>query len=190
MLIPRPDTETLVLAALEVLKIKPDAKVLELGTGSGCIVVSLAHNAPTATFTATDRSPDALAIAKANAGKHSVASRIDFRTGDLFAPLEGETFDLIVSNPPYISLGEWSTLSKEVRDHEPKLALDGGPDGLAFYRRIAADAPRFLNPGGSVMVEIGDTQADAVRALFETNWTLERTLKDAAGRSRVVIARR
>lgn len=187
VLIPRPDTETLLLAALEYLKLKPTASVLELGTGSGCIAVSLAFKYPQARIVAIDLSPDALAIARANAAKHGAT--IDFRLGDLFAPVAGERFDLIVSNPPYVTSGEWETLAEEVRDHEPKLALDGGPDGLAFYRRIAADAPKHLAPGGEVMVEIGETQSEAVTALFETEFAVERPLKDAAGRTRVIIAK-
>lgn len=190
VLIPRPDTETLVTAALELLKAKPAARVLELGTGSGAIAVSLTHKKQQARIVAVDLSPDALAIAKANASNHGVSERIDFRLGDLFAPVKDELFDLIVSNPPYVTSSEWEILSEEVRDHEPRLALDGGPDGLAFYRRIAADAAKYLNPGGSVMVEIGDTQSESVRAIFEVNYNVAPTIRDAAGRTRVIIAKR
>lgn len=190
VLIPRPDTETLVMQAIDVLKRKPDAVGLDLGTGSGCIAVSLTHLEPRTRFTAVDISPDALEVAHRNAAKHGVAGRIDFRRGDLFGALtESDRFDLILSNPPYIPPTEISELAIEVRDHEPRIALDGGPDGLAFYRRIAADAGRFLNPGGRVLVEIGHTQADAVTALFlNAGWAAAAVTKDLAGRTRVVTA--
>jgi release factor glutamine methyltransferase len=192
VLIPRPDTETLVLTALESLKSKPGSRVLELGTGSGCIAVSLAVKSPQASFVAVDLSPDALELAKKNAAAHNVASRIDFRLGDLFAPVAGEMFDTIVSNPPYVTVAEWQNLAEEVRDHEPRLALDGGPDGLAFYRRIAGDCHQFLHPGGEAIVEIGETQQEAVASLFAANPAMkfEKCLKDGAGRPRVVIARK
>jgi len=192
VLIPRPDTETLVMQAIDFLKVKPDAVGLDLGTGSGCIVVSLAHQAPHARFIALDLSPDALEVAERNAAKHGVSGRIEFRRGDLFGVLaETDRFDLIVSNPPYIPPTEIAELAVEVRDHEPRIALDGGPDGLAFYRRIAADAGRHLNPGGRVLVEIGHTQADAVTSLFlQAGWAAAALTKDLAGRPRVVTASR
>lgn len=193
VLIPRPETETLVLEALRLLKPQTAPTVLELGTGSGCIAVSVAHQKKDARVTATDISPDALDIARGNAKKHGVASRINFVQGDLFDPVPGAiAFDLIVSNPPYVTPGEFSTLAPEVRDHEPRLALDGGPDGLAFYRRIANGVETRLKPGGSVLVEIGESQDEAVRGLFAERPELEvaNTLKDAAGHTRVVCARR
>ena len=192
VLIPRPETETLVLAALGLLKGKPGAKVLDLGTGSGCVAVSIAHQAKAAAVTAVDVSPDALEVAGRNAAAHGVADRVRFLPGDLFAPLPaGAAFDLIVSNPPYVSQGELAGLAPEVRDHEPRLALDGGPDGLNFYRRIAADAGRFLAPGGSVLVEIGATQEAAVRSTFgAAGLTAGPALKDAAGLPRVVVAKK
>lgn len=193
VLIPRPDTETLVLEALRLLKGMPAPAVLDLGTGSGCIAVSLAHQCKAARVTAVDVSPDALAVAGRNAARHGVADRINLLTGDLFAPLPaGAAFDLIVSNPPYVTPAELAELAPEVQDHEPRLALDGGPDGLAFYRRIAADAGRFLRPGGTVLVEVGHTQADAVAALFAARpeWEAAPTVKDMAARPRVVGARK
>lgn len=193
VLIPRPDTETLVLEALNRLKGQPSPAVLDLGTGSGCIAVSLAHQCPGARVTAVDISPDALAVARRNAEQHGVADRVAFLGGDLFAPLPaGATFDLIVSNPPYIAPGELAGLAPEVRDHEPRVALDGGPDGLAFYRRIAADAGRFLKPGGLLLVEVGWTQEPAVRTIFEgrPELTAGPSVKDRAGRPRVVAATR
>jgi release factor glutamine methyltransferase len=143
--------------------------------------------------TATDISPDALDVAKRNADTHGVADRINFVQGDLFAPLPaGNSFDLVVSNPPYVTPGELAELSPDVRDHEPRLALDGGPDGLAFYRRIAVGVGAVLKPGGWALVEIGATQNDAVRALFAERPELEvgKTLRDAAGLNRVVTARK
>lgn len=192
VLIPRPETETLVLQALALLKGKAGARVLDLGTGSGCIAVSIAHQAKGAAVTAVDVSPDALDVARRNATAHGVADRVRFLPGDLFAPLPaGAAFDLIVSNPPYVTQGELAGLAPEVRDHEPRLAFDGGPDGLNFYRRIAADAGRFLAPGGSVLVEIGATQEAAVRSMFAAaGLTVGPTVKDAAGLPRVVIAKK
>jgi release factor glutamine methyltransferase len=193
VLIPRPDTETLVLEALNRLKPLTAPAVLDLGTGSGCIAVSIAHQKKDARVTATDISPDALAVAKRNATKHGVGDRTTFLLGDLFAPLSPDrTFDLIASNPPYIAQGEFAALSADVRDHEPRAALDGGPDGLAFYRRIAKDVERFLAPGGSLLLEIGYTQGDAVRGLLADRPGLELhpTLKDAGGHPRVITAKK
>jgi release factor glutamine methyltransferase len=192
VLIPRPETETLVLAALDHLKGKPAASVLDLGTGSGCVAVSLAHRAKGISVTAVDVSPDALDVAKRNATAHGVADRVRFLPGDLFAPLQaGAAFDLIVSNPPYVTPAELAGLAPEVRDHEPRLALDGGPDGLNFYRRIAAAAGRFLAPGGAVLVEIGATQEAAVRSAFAAaGFAAGPALKDAAGLPRVVTAKK
>jgi release factor glutamine methyltransferase len=193
VLVPRPETETLVLEALRLLKPLTVPAVLDLGTGSGCIAVSLAHQKKDARVTAVDVSPDALEIARRNATTHGVIVRIDFRQGDLFGPVpEGSAFDLVVSNPPYVTPAELAGLAPDVRDHEPRLALDGGPDGLAFYRRIAAGVGAYLKPGGWVLVEIGATQAEAVRGLFAERPELDvgPTLKDAAGLPRVVGARR
>jgi release factor glutamine methyltransferase len=189
VLIPRPETETLVVQALGVLGPLAGPRVLELGTGSGCIAVALARQHKTAQLTAIDVSPAAVELATANAAKHGVADRVSFVQGDLFAPVAGQTFDVIVSNPPYIADDEFATLDRGVREFEPRAALAGGPDGLAFYRRIAAEAGRFLNPGGTVLVEIGATQESAVRELFETHIGPSKTFSDAAGRPRVVMAR-
>ena len=193
VLIPRPDTEALVLEALRRLKPLAAPAVLDVGTGSGCIAVSLAHQKKDARVTATDISPDALAVARRNAGKNGVAERITFLQGDLFAPLApGSTFDLVASNPPYIAQSEFASLAPDVREHEPRVALDGGPDGLAFYRRIAAGVSPFLKPGGSLLLEVGYTQADAVRGLLAERPELElgATLKDDGGHLRVVTAKK
>lgn len=193
VLIPRPETETLVLEALAFLKPLKSSKILDLGCGSGCIAVSIAHQNKDAQVTAIDISPDALDMAKRNAAKHGVAERITFLQGDLFAPLTpGDRFDLVVSNPPYIAQTEFADLSTEVRDHEPRVALDGGPDGLVFYRRIAKGVGQFLKAGGRLLVEIGYTQETAVRAILaeQVELELEPTLKDLAGHARVVSAKR
>jgi release factor glutamine methyltransferase len=193
VLIPRPDTETLVTEALGLLKRLPAPAVLDLATGSGCIAVSLAHQKKDARVTATDVSPDALDVAKRNAERNGVADRLDFRQGDLFAAVPaGATFDLVVSNPPYVTPGELAALAPDVRDHEPRLALDGGPDGLAFYRRIAAGVGPLLKPGGWLLLEIGATQDEAVRTILGERPELEvgKTAKDAGGLPRVVAAKK
>src|SRR5262249_10205401 len=139
--------------------------------------------------TAVDVSGAAIAVATANAARYCVADRITFAAGDLFAAVSGQAFDLIVSNPPYIAHGEFPGLDVGVREFEPRSALDGGPDGLNFYRRIAAEAPAHLAAGGSLLVEIGATQEAAVRELFAAHLELGPTFKDPAGRPRVVSAR-
>lgn len=191
VLIPRPDTETLVQAAIEFLKGKPTPAVLDLGTGSGCVAVSVAHGVKAARVTAVDVSPDAAEVARTNAARHKLADRVTVLVGDLFAPLPADaTFDLIVSNPPYIPRSEIDTLDRGVKEYEPRLALDGGSDGLAFYRRIAAEAVRRLNPGGAVMVEVGWTQEAAVRGIFgeSSGLSVRESLQDMGKRWRVVRA--
>lgn len=189
VLIPRPETETLVMEALRRLRPLEAPNVLDLGTGSGCIAISIARQHKTARVTAVDVSGPALAVASANAARHGVADRVTFVEGDLLAPVAGSTFDLIVSNPPYIAHAEFPILDAGVRDFEPRSALDGGPDGLDFYRRIAAEAPKYLSAGGAVLVEIGATQDVAVRELFAAQFDGSPTVKDAAGRPRIVSAR-
>jgi release factor glutamine methyltransferase len=193
VLIPRPDTETLVLEALTWLKPIREPAVLDLGTGSGCIAVSIAHQKKDARVTATDVSPDALEVARRNAARNGVSERVTFLQGDLFAPLPGGVaFDLAVSNPPYIAHHEFADLQREVRDHEPRGALDGGADGLAYYRRIAASAGAFLKPGGRLLLEIGSTQDADVRAILAERPELEvgQTIRDMAGHTRVVSAKK
>ncbi len=193
VLIPRPETETLVLEALTFLKPRTAPAVLDLGTGSGCIAVSIAHEKKDAQVTAVDISPDALAVAKRNAEKNGVTDRVAFLQGDLFSPLPaGAAFDLVVSNPPYIAHHEFAGLAPDVREHEPRAALDGGADGLAFYRRIAAAVAPFLKPGGKLLLEIGSTQDEAVRSLLAERPELEvgATLKDDNKLPRVVTAKK
>jgi release factor glutamine methyltransferase len=190
VLIPRPETETLVMEAVRRLRPLESPRVLDIGTGSGAIAVALAKQHKTARVTAIDVSGPALVIAAANAQTHGLADRVTFLEGDLFAPVAGKMFDMIVSNPPYIAESEFPSLDVGVRDFEPRSALDGGPDGLNFYRRIAADVANHLNPGGSVLVEIGATQEAAVRELFGATLEFGPTYKDTAGRPRVVSAKR
>ena len=170
----------------------PASACLDFGTGSGCLAIALAAKCPAAKISALDVSPDALALAKLNAAHNRVADRIEFWLGDGFAAVPaGSAFDLIVSNPPYIPSAEISSLEPEVRDFDPLAALDGGPDGLVFYRRLAAEAGPFLQPAGKIMVEFGDGQAEAVRSAFENKkWIVEATLEDYSHRARILIARR
>lgn len=190
VLIPRPETETLVMEALKILKPMECPCVLDLGTGSGCIAITIAKHHKSATIVAIDISVAALEVASANGRKHEVSGRVTFNEGDLFASLDGQAFDVIVSNPPYIAHEEFATLDPGVRDFEPRSALDGGPDGLDFYRDIAVRAPHFLKPGGTLLVEIGATQAEAVQDLFASHLDPGKTIKDPAGKSRVVTAKR
>ena len=189
VLIPRQDTETLVEAALIALQgAGDDPRLLDLCTGSGCIGLSLASLVPRARVTLCDASREALEIAKKN--MHALGVKVDIRHGDLFDAVGRAKFDLIASNPPYIPRGELSELQKEVQ-YEPRLALDGGPDGLDFYRRIASEAGSHLNPGGSVYLEVGIGQAPAVLELLKASLPcLEAgTIKDLNGIERVVFAK-
>jgi len=193
VLIPRPETELLAEAGWKFLtesKLERPA-ALDLCTGSGCIAIALAAKCAAATVTATDISPEALALARENAARNGMAERIDFKPGDGFAAVAaGQTFDLIVSNPPYIASEEIATLEPEVRDFDPRLALDGGADGLDFYRRLAREAQPFLKAGGKLMVEFGDGQADDLKKLFGSeNWVVEAVQEDYSQRARILIAR-
>lgn len=182
---PRPETETLVALALA----EPFARVLDLGTGSGAILLSLLADRPTATGTGADVSAAALAVARGNAQALGVAARADFVLSDWCAQIGG-AYDLIVSNPPYIALSEMAALSPEVREHEPHLALTDGGDGLAAYRAIAAQAPAHLAPGGRLLVEIGASQGQAVAAILVSAGLSDVTIHpDLDGRDRVVAAR-
>jgi release factor glutamine methyltransferase len=186
VLVPRPETETLVDAALEWAKQRPGPLVIaDIGTGSGCIAVALAVHLPQAHIYAIDLSSDALAVARQNVMRHHVDASVTLLTGDLLAPLP-QPVDLLVSNPPYTVLDE---VDPGVRTHEPRLALDGGSDGLAVYRRLFAAAPSALRPGGALMLEIGATQARAVVDLARQAFpeAVIRVRQDLAGRDRVVV---
>jgi release factor glutamine methyltransferase len=176
VLVPRPDTETVIEVARGLRNDRTaGCRVLDLCTGSGAIAVALARELPAAQVVATEISPEAAAVARRNAERNAVADRVDVRAGDLWEPVAGERFDLIVSNPPYIASAVISTLSPEVR-REPRLALDGGHDGLSFYDRICAAARDHLVPGGALVVEHGFDQADSVRARFAAAGLISITL--------------
>jgi release factor glutamine methyltransferase len=167
VLVPRPETETLVEAALTVLDAEPGRRprIADLGTGSGALLLALLHEIRGAEGVGTDVSPAALDVARKNAKRLGLAQRATFVVCDFGAALGGG-FDLVVSNPPYVAQPEWRRLAPEVRNHDPKLALDGGSDGLAAYRRIAADARRLLAPGAHIILELGAGMADPVTAIF------------------------
>jgi len=230
-LVPRPETELLVDLALEWLRGRGEARILDLGTGTGCIPIAILANAPQVRAVAVDLSTRALEAARENAARHGVAERIVFLEGSWFEPLAapspvsasgrstlshegrgvpgtgggqgasllpsweevpgegGQGFDLIVSNPPYIESTAIGALAREVREHDPRLALDGGPDGLAPYHVIASGAPAWLEPGGALMVEIGADQGAAVAGILESGGLSNIVVhKDLAGLDRVVCA--
>lgn len=192
---PRPETELLVDLALGALP--EGGHLLDLGTGTGCIPIAVLANQPDATAVAVDLSREAMEAARGNAARHGVSDRIEFLHGSWFEPLstsregrgEERRFDLIVANPPYITSTVVETLAPEVKDFDPRLALDGGPDGLAPYRVIAAEAADWLRPGGWVLVEIGYDQGAAVSALFlEAGFEDVVVHRDLNGLDRVVAA--
>ena len=187
VLIPRQETESLCELGIQHLKTLTNPAALDLCTGSGAIAVTLKHFCPHATVHACDLSTDALTVATANAQKHQV--NIAFHQGDLFAPLGNLTFDLILSNPPYIESEDCKTLQAEVLQ-EPIMALDGGPDGLDFYRCIARQAHAHLNSGGLLAMEVGYTQAHAVARLLtdESAWRDVAIVHDLYGQERIVKA--
>lgn len=189
VLIPRGDTGILVNECLDAIKPLAQPRVLDVGTGSGCVAVAVAKQSRQARVTATDVSPKALAVARRNAERHKVEVRL--LEGDLFdAAPAGERFDVIVSNPPYVRRGVLATLATEVRDHEPRLALDGGEDGFAVIDRLIAGAAGRLEPGGTLLIEIGhDQEAEGRARLERAGWTAK-TAHDAAGLPRVLRARR
>lgn len=190
-LVPRQETEILAELGWTFLTTPGTGKTaLDLGTGTGCIAIALAAKCPDARIMASDASADALALAAENARRNNVADRIEFLHGDGFNALPaGARFDLIISNPPYIPTAEIETLEPEVRDFDPRTALDGGADGLDFYRMLAGQARQLLKPGGKIMVEFGDDQAPAIRKLFENeNWIVEAIKDDYSQRARILIA--
>ena len=166
VLIPRPETEHLVEAVLEISKRLDGARIIDVGTGSGAIAVVLAHHLPDAEMTATDLSGAALAVARENAGRNGVADRIRFLQGDLLDPVRGEHFDLVISNPPYVPNTDRALIAVEVREYEPPLALFAGEDGLDVYRRLIPAAYAALVPGGFLALEIGFSQAEEIEKLL------------------------
>ena len=182
VLIPRQDTETLVEAALKI--IRPEYRVLDMCTGSGCIIISIKYNVPEVVATGSDISKQALLVAKDNAKKYGM--NIDFITGNLFDNISGD-FDVIVSNPPYIPTTDILTLMPEVRDFEPIGALDGGADGLEIYRQLIAGAKDHLREGGALLLEIGyDQAADVTSLMRENGFVAVEVIKDLSGHDRVV----
>lgn len=189
--IPRPETETLVMEALAVTKQQPTARILELCTGSGCIPIAIAVNAPQAEVTAVEQSEPALALARRNAERHHVTGRVRFLQGDLFEPLEPDSrFDVIVTNPPYVATDDTEHLEPGVRLHEPHAALFAGPDGLEVIRRIVAGAPEHLAPGGTLLIEFSPEQSEAVVELLEAGeqYTDITVLPDLSQQARAVRA--
>lgn len=193
--IPRPETECIIEAALtfrEALQSQASPIVVDIGTGSGCLAVTLAKEIPQAQVFATDLSSEALCVAAENARAHGVSGRLRFLAGDLYEPLRRQglagRINLLVSNPPYIPQASLEGLQPEVRDYEPRMALDGGVDGLEVYRLLLAEAPAFLAPGGVMILELGQGQAADVRALaIRSGLMIYRMIKDGAGIPRVLI---
>jgi release factor glutamine methyltransferase len=194
VLIPRPDTELLVETALELLGATDERRaVCDVGTGSGCIIISLLHERPQLKGVATDISPDALKVAARNAAQHGVGSRLELIVADCLDALSPERarFSLIASNPPYVTETALPHLQREVREHEPRVALTPGGDGLSIIRRLLRDAPVFLEASGHLLLEIGFDQHEAVHGLIDTRvWTLLDIHKDLQGIPRTVAVRK
>jgi release factor glutamine methyltransferase len=202
VLIPRPETEHLVEAAIERVRTLERPRLVDVGTGSGAIAVALAHALPRAVVTALDLSPGALRVARENAVRHGVAERVRFLESDLLAAVRGERFDVVVSNPPYISDGE--ILEAQVREYEPRMALFAGPTGLEVYRRLIPETWEVLHPiranddamgapvlvpGGWLLMEMGQGQREAVAGLL-SGWDEVGFVDDLQGIPRVAMARR
>jgi release factor glutamine methyltransferase len=195
VLVPRTETELLAERAWNFLAKLPADKMprgLDLATGSGCLAIALAVHVPQAQIAASDLSAEALNLARQNADRHHVAGQIEFFQGDGFGAVpKGGQFDLIVSNPPYIPTADIASLDPEVRDFEPRMALDGGADGMDFYRRIAAEAGPFLKSDGRVMLELNDSGADSVQKIFARHgWMTESVETDFNKWPRIFVARK
>ena len=193
VLVPRPETEMLAERAWQFLAAlnPPPGAALDFGTGSGCLAIALAAQCPRAEVHAADISVEALRVARENAALNNLSDKIQFHSGDGFAALPRDLpFDLIVSNPPYVPSAEIEALAPEVRDHDPHLALDGGADGLDFYRGLAAEAANHLRPAGRIMLESGDGQAEQIRQLFvQHKWVVESVEADYTGQPRILTLR-
>ncbi len=167
-----------------------ELQTLDLGTGSGCLPIAIAAKCSRVIVDTVDISASASAVARRNADRSQVSALIRFHVGDLFQPLKsGQKYHLIVSNPPYIEAAEIETLEPEVKDFDPRLALDGGADGLEFYRRLAKEGAAWLVTNGRLMAEFGEGQGPAIQQIFTDNgWTVHALEKDLSGRERFVIA--
>jgi release factor glutamine methyltransferase len=188
VLIPRPETELLVGAALEV--VDAQSSICDVGTGSGCIAITLLCERREAQAVASDVSAPALEIARQNARELGVESRVEFLLSDCFSEMNPvvRQFDLIVSNPPYVSAGVLPGLQREVRDHEPRIALSPGPDGLSVIRRLVTQGPAFLRGNGHLIMEIGFDQGEAVQNLIDDRvWRINEILPDLQGIPRIVV---
>ena len=199
VLIPRPETEILVEAAINILRKKENPRFCDVGTGSGCIPVSILKNIANAAAVAIDVSPEALTIARRNAGKHGVSDRIEFLESDVFEVFNNpkseirnpKLFDVVVSNPPYIPNKDLPGLPREVREYEPHVALFGGDIGTEIVRRLLTESPRYLTENGYLMFEIGFTQGEAAQAMIDSKvWDLREILDDLQGIPRIVVLRR
>ncbi len=199
VLIPRPDSETLIVEAISCLKPTPADdtasvasrawRIVDLCTGSGCLAITLARQLPTSQLIATDLSDKALAVARQNLARHSLADRVELRQGSLLQPLQNEPpFDLIISNPPYIPSSDIETLEEDVRRHEPRLALDGGADGMDLLRPLITEGPKHLLPGGWMLLEFTSEQAPALMncAQAQPDWSLVQVVKDLSQLPRVL----
>lgn len=195
VLIPRLDTEVLVEKCIDILKERgmERAEILDMCTGSGAIGISVAAAFPHALVTMTDVSETALKVAMTNAKINNVAGQCSFSKGDMFAAVPADaTYDMLICNPPYIESAEINNLEPEVKDFEPRMALDGGADGLDFYRILAKEAAKHINPGGYIVLEIGDKQAQDVKSLLLQNkeFNMVQVIRDLARKDRVIVARR
>ena len=188
VLIPRPETEHLVETVLELAKAIAQPRLVDVGTGSGAVALALASELPQARIEATEISPEALEIARANAARLRLEKRVTFHQGDLLAGLPDAAFDIVVSNPPYVGDSEEDKVQLEVRKFEPRGAVFAGPEGLDVIRRLAPQAQAALKPGGWLAMEIGFSMEEKVRALLR-DWTEVRTVPDLRGIPRVIAAR-
>jgi len=190
VLIPRPETEILVEAAIKQFREQEQFKFLEVGIGSGCISVSILANIPRATALGSDVSYKALVVAGNNAEANRVSDRLELQISNVYESVDDREFDLIVSNPPYVADPDLPALQREVRDFEPKTALSGGPDGLDIVRRIIAGAPKLLKTNGMLMMEIGWDQSERVSKIFDAgSWKSIEMLPDLQGIPRIVVAK-
>jgi len=193
-LIPRPETEFVVSKAIEVLENFDRLYILDLACGTGCIGIALAINLPQATFHATDISEDAVSLAKENVRLHNLITRFTLSAGDMFSSVAGEDvlYDAVVCNPPYIKDGEWELLHEQIREFEPRRALLSGDDGLDFIRQMISEVADVLVPGGFLIFEMGQGEADAVRKLVDETESLEfiETVQDYSAIERVAVVRK